>query len=105
MIAVAFVASAALGAVARFAAARRWNRPDLPLGTLAVNVAGAFALGLLADRSPDVVVIVGTGGLGALTTFSALAVETERLGRRGIGYLSTTVVLGVGAAWAGLQLA
>lgn len=108
---VGFVAAAAVAAVGRSLVGRRLNRPDhLPVGTLAVNVAGALALGMLAGWEAPAVTIVGVGGLGALTTFSTLAVEVDALladDRVGtaLAYVGVTVVLGVGAAGAGLALA
>ncbi len=108
--AAGFVAAAGLGAVVRVAVSGRVNRVDgLPLGTMAVNVAGALALGLLAGSSSPVMTIVGTGGLGALTTWSAFAVETDVLARRSpvlaTGYVTLTLVAGVAAAYLGLVLA
>ena len=52
-----------------------------PLGTLAVNLLGSFALGLLvgADPGPDWLLVAGTGLLGGFTTFSTHAVESVRL--------------------------
>ena len=45
-----------------------------PMGTLAVNVAGSFAIGVvwvtLMDKSPGVLPFVMTGILGGFTTFS-----------------------------------
>ncbi|SUZ89956.1 uncharacterized protein METZ01_LOCUS42810, partial [marine metagenome] len=73
-----------------------------------VNVAGSLALGLLAGASAPVPVVVGVGGLGALTTFSTFAADTLDLAAnrpvRAVGHVLTTVVLGVAAAAAGLAL-
>ena len=98
-----FLICAALGAIARAEAGRRWNRHQgFPVGTLAVNVTGAFLLGLVSDASPALVTIVGVGGLGAFTTFSSFArdgvalVELRRLVLAGT-YLVGTCVLSVGA--------
>lgn len=76
-------------------------------GVLAVNVAGSAALGALvawADRLPDgVLLLLGTGVCGALTTWSTLAVQTWELGRRDLpraaAYLALTLLLGLAAAW------
>ena len=53
-----------------------------PWGTLAVNLSGAFALGVLAGAalSDDAYRLAGTGLLGAYTTFSTWMLETHRLG-------------------------
>jgi CrcB protein len=99
------------GAVARFlldgAVAARAGRA-FPWGTLAVNLSGAFALGVLAGAalSGDAYRLAATGLLGAYTTFSTWALESHRLGEDGqlrIGALNLAVslVLGVVAAWAG----
>ncbi|HSL56859.1 MAG TPA: CrcB family protein [Acidimicrobiales bacterium] len=111
LVALGFVAAAAIGTLVRSLVGRRWNRPGrLPLGTLAVNVGGAFAVGLLAGWDAPEATIVAVGGLGAVTTFSTLAAELvalDRAGRRttAVAYLMVTVALGVGAAGAGLALA
>ncbi|WP_144765587.1 CrcB family protein [Curtobacterium sp. 9128] len=87
---------------------------------LAINVVGAFCLGLLlealAHRGEDVGrrrqlrLFVGTGVLGGFTTYSTLAVDTAHLlvdGRwgAGSGYALLSVVLGVLAVVAGLGVA
>ena len=56
-----------------------------PGGTITVNVVGSLALGVVAGLvlahgvDPDVQVIIGTGFLGAFTTFSAFSYETFAL--------------------------
>jgi CrcB protein len=110
-VALAFVAAAMAGALARAEAARRGNRPDgFPWGTLAVNVTGAFLLGLLVDTAPPLVTILGVGGLGAYTTFSGFAADTVGLARQGRPVLAAVYVAascgaGVPAAAAGISLA
>ncbi|TDT17666.1 camphor resistance protein CrcB [Ilumatobacter fluminis] len=75
MIAFGIAAGAALGGVARYALAGFGWR-----GTLAVNVAGSFLLGLLLgiDVGRDWLLVLGAGGCGALTTFSTFALEASR---------------------------
>ena len=101
-----FTALAGAGAGLRFLATDRW--PGGHRGTLLVNVAGSLILGLLAGTSAPVPVVVGVGGLGALTTFSTFAADTLDLAAdrpvRAIAHVLTTVVLGVTAAAAGLAL-
>jgi CrcB protein len=75
---------AALGALLRWVLAGRFNPvyPDLPLGTLAANLAGGYLIGLaiayFSDR-PDLPaelrLLVVTGFLGGLTTFSTFSAE------------------------------
>lgn len=83
----------ALGAMGRFAVERgvsARSRARLPLGTLVVNLSGSFALGLLVGFAtahgldPQASRVVGSGFLGAYTTFSTYAFESLTLiGTRG----------------------
>ena len=82
-----------------------------PESTLAINVAGSFALGLLVARlwssaAPWLRAGLGAGLLGSFTTFSALTVTLVTLGPTwgAALYLGLSVVLGLAAAWAGLRL-
>ena len=99
-----------LGAVLRVVLAEAVDRrhaTGLPLGILAVNVAGAFALGLLvgADVGPDALRLAGTGLLGAFTTFSTWMHDSRGLGpRRGAANLAAAMALGLAAAWLGHRL-
>jgi fluoride exporter len=89
----------------------------LPWTTLAENVSGAFALAfvltLLAERvpaSPQVQLAVGTGTLGAFTTYSTLAEEVvARLGDGHVllatGYGTASLLAGLVAAVAGVWAA
>jgi fluoride exporter len=56
-----------------------------PLGTLAVNLSGAFALGVLAGAglAGDALLLAGTALLGSYTTFSTWMLESHRLGEDG----------------------
>jgi CrcB protein len=101
----------ALGALARFALdgaiSDRVGR-EFPYGTLAVNLTGAFVLGLLvgAAVSGDSYRIVGTGLVGAYTTFSTWAFESHRLGEDGQLNLAglnfaISLILGIVAVWLG----
>ena len=92
----------------------------LPLGTLAVNVVGAFVLGALlehlAGRGADegrrraLRVTFGTGFCGGFTTYSALANDTAGLLREGLAghalaYVGATLVLGFVASVLGIVAA
>jgi CrcB protein len=103
------------GALARFGltllVADRLH-PQLPLGTLAVNVSGAFLLGLLVGTSAggDVRLLLGAGALGSYTTFSTWMLETQRLGvvgrrRIAVTNLVLSIGLGLGAAALGRAIA
>lgn len=82
-----------------------------PISTLAINVIGSFALGLLVARlwssaAPWLRAGLGAGLLGSFTTFSALTVTLVELGFswNAALYLGLSLVLGLGAAWAGLRI-
>ena len=107
--AVAFVVAAAVGALARAEAGRRWNRRDgLPIGTLIVNVTGSFLLGLLSQVAPPTLTVVGVAGLGAYTTFSSFARETVALVEARKATVAVLYVglscLGIGAAAIGVAV-
>lgn len=83
-----------LGAASRYGisllAARMWGA-RFPWGTLTVNLTGCFLIGLLFTLServriltPDVRLLLITGYLGALTTFSTFSLETVNAGRAGL---------------------
>ena len=107
---VAVAAGGAVGAVVRHAlATARWG----PLrGVLVANTVGAAALGALVASTDDprLLLLVGTGLCGALTTWSTLAVQVVQAGSHGRGaawataYLVLSVVLGTGAALVVLRL-
>jgi len=103
-----------VGAIARFlldgAVAGRLGRA-FPYGTLAVNLLGSFLLGVLvgAALSGDAYRVVGSGLIGAFTTFSTWALESHRLGedgelRLGFANFLVSLVLGVSAVWLGREL-
>ena len=104
-------AGAALGATLRFWVAHHLDGRT-PWGTLAVNVAGSFVLGLVVgtDVSAHALALVGTGFCGGLTTYSAFAVQTRDQGRsRGPGaaaaYSGATILLALAACALGFLLA
>lgn len=109
--AVVFVFAAAVGALARAEAARRWNRPNgFAVGTLVVNVTGSFLLGLLTGVAPPTLTVLGVGALGAYTTFSSFARDAVALaeGRQfatAAAYIVATCGLGIGAAALGVAAA
>ncbi|MYS09339.1 fluoride efflux transporter CrcB [Streptomyces sp. SID6041] len=108
------VAGAVVGAPLRYLtdrAARARLGPAFPWGTLAVNIAGSFLLGLLTGvASAEVHLLLGTGLCGALTTYSTFSYETLKLyedGARGRAVLNVAVSLaaGLGAVWLGVRAA
>lgn len=88
----------AVGAVARHLVASAVDRggDGFPLGTLTVNVAGSFLLGLVAflPAGGDVSLLVGTGACGAFTTFSSFSVATVQLWDRGERARAAAFVVG-----------
>lgn len=56
-----------------------------PLGTFAVNVSGAFVLGMLAGLAVagNAQVLLGAGAIGSYTTFSTWMLDTHRLSEQG----------------------
>lgn len=60
-------------------------RGAFPLGILAVNLAGALALGIVAGAGLDgeLRAIVAGGAIGSFTTFSTWMLDTHRLERGG----------------------
>jgi CrcB protein len=84
-----------------------------PWPTLAVNVSGAFVLGLLIvrlRRRPVARALAATGFLGAYTTFSTLAVDADLLGKDGhvwiaLAYVTASLVVGMAAVAAGVARA
>jgi fluoride exporter len=97
----------------RFVAARATTQ--FPLGTLLINVSGAFVIGLITSLvgrkllSPAVQLILATGFLGGYTTFSTMSWEGVQLARGGnsrasIIYLGGSFLLGLVAAFVGILL-
>lgn len=115
----ATAAGGALGTAARYGVALVVPVPPeaFPWATLFVNVTGSLALAvalvlLVESRRPGRYLrpFAGTGFLGAYTTYSTFAVETDLLLRQGragaaLGYTSATFVLGLAAAWSGAAAA
>lgn len=106
----------AVGAVARHGVnigAGRLLGPGFPVGTLAVNIAGSFLMGLLvvvlAGRGNALAPLLMTGLLGGFTTFSAFSLDTVTLWQRGQGamalaYVAASVGLSLAALLAGLAV-
>ncbi|MEM8835292.1 MAG: fluoride efflux transporter CrcB [Planctomycetota bacterium] len=96
---------------------QRFAGDGFPLGTLAVNTIGCFAIGVAAhamrgdvEVRSDAHWFLVIGLLGGFTTFSTFANETLHLGRDGaIAHALLNVLLsnalGLLAAWCGLMLA
>jgi fluoride exporter len=116
---LAVAVAGALGAPARFLveraiSARRGHA--FPWGTLVVNVSGSLVLGFVTGLalyhglSNPPKAVVGTGFVGAYTTFSTYAYETVDVAERSsarpaAAYAVVSLVAGVAAATLGLVLA
>ena len=108
------------GTLVRAALERAWpaSPGHLPVTTLALNVVGALALGLLlgalGEGCPRLRLALGTGVLGGLTTHSTFILESHRLLTSGgdgghpvlgAAYLVGSMVAGLVVAGLGLWLA
>lgn len=111
------VLAGGLGSLFRYLIATWGNSVGvrMPYGTLAVNLAGCFAIGLLGAiflKRPDqetLRIILITGFLGGFTTFSAYSWETIALFRQGatehaVAYIAASNIGGLLAAWSGYRL-
>lgn len=109
----------AIGAALRFGVSEGSRRflaaATFPWATLAVNVAGALALGFIlrwavaSDASPQARAFLVFGVCGGFTTFSTFALETASLLETGqlaraALYSLASVVLSVAAIFAGYML-
>ncbi len=116
---LAVAAGGAAGSVARYLVvveAGRLLGLAFPWGTVAVNVAGSFLMGLLAGAAmqvaaigPELRALLATGFLGGFTTFSAFSLDAWALAERGAslaaaGYVAGSVAAGLLALAAGKQI-
>ena len=102
----------AAGVIARYGISSPFHGPTLPWVTVAINVAGSFALGMLVashGTTPETRTVLGVGFLGGFTTFSTfsvqafLDVESGHPGRA-LFYVAVSVGLGIAAAAGGYAL-
>ncbi len=110
----------ALGTLLRFALARAgvghpaWH--GLPVATLAANLLGSTLLGVIYVAGEgrtifgeDVRLVLGTGVMGGLTTYSTFNLEALRLAEEGelgraLGYVALTLVACAAGGYAGLAI-
>jgi CrcB protein len=109
----------ALGCGARYLISLWIGTRAFPYATLAVNIAGSFAIALVLELSiriagfpPNLRLALVTGFLGGLTTYSSFNYESTALllggaGQvlRGLVYLAATVIGCFGAGLVGLAVA
>lgn len=113
------MAGGAIGAGARHltgAAMLRLAGPHWPWGTLTVNLAGGFLMGVLigwlvrhGGSGADARLFLGVGVLGGFTTFSAFSLDLVLMLQRGAfwsagGYAAASVVGSVVALMIGLGM-
>lgn len=100
-------AGAFFGAILRWFLGEKFNLfwPHLPLGTLLANWLGAFLMGILialvpqTSLSPAQKLMIGTGFLGGLTTFSTFSAELMALLQEGqYGWFSLACIAHVGGS-------
>ena len=86
--AIAVAIGGVLGAWSRWALSHLFNTlwPSLPPGTLAANLVGAYLIGFFIELfslhkeiPPEAALLVNTGFMGALTTFSTFSAESVTL--------------------------
>ena len=108
----------ALGALSRYLLGRfiaERAGAEFPLGTLFINVTGAFVIGLLFALtnhkiiSPALQTVLATGFLGGYTTFSTMNWEGVQLARGGstrmsLIYFVGSLALGLSASTLGLAV-
>ena len=88
---------------------------SFPWGTLAVNVLGSIAMGVLVEvtaqvwsPSPEVRALLVVGVLGAFTTFSTFSLDVVFLIDRGeflaaLAYILASVIVCVAGLYAGMH--
>jgi CrcB protein len=112
MTVVLIAIAGALGVLSRYGLSSTVHGDALPWMTVAINVIGSFALGLivvLPFDSEEVRSALGVGFLGGFTTFSTFSVQAVldadagEPGRAAL-YVGASVVLGIAAATAGYAL-
>ena len=107
------------GALARYGLGglvQRWTGGGFPWGTVAVNVVGCFLFGLVVTAaserfglSVEMRIIILTGFMGAFTTFSTFAYESQQLMADGqwlwaFGNIALQLVVGVAMMIAGIAV-
>jgi CrcB protein len=111
-------AAGAVGAVLRYLVDRLVQGrvgSDFPYGTLVINVSGSLVLGFLTGAAlhhglaAGWLTVLGTGLIGAYTTFSTFTFDTVRLlggdaPAAAVANVAVSVAAGLGAAAAGLAL-
>jgi fluoride exporter len=101
------------GAMARYLItlwSKRRIKSKFPFGTLVINLLGSFLLGVLASVNGPLALLLGTGFMGAFTTFSTFKLETLQFSlnkewRIVLPYLGISYIGGIGLALVGFHVA
>ena len=116
---MAIAAGGALGSVARYLVGKGAMAVlglSFPYGTLFVNIAGSFLMGVVVtglalhgNLSPEMKAFATVGFLGGYTTFSAFSLDAVNLWERGemtaaALYVLLSVVVSIAALFAGMIL-
>ena len=104
------ILGASIGAPARYAIDQYLRRfTTKPYGTFSVNVLGSFLIGLTFNSSESINGLIAIGFAGAFTTWSTfmldlyLAYELRRY-KDVLINVGSSLIFGLLAAWAGMQL-
>ena len=100
------------GAISRFIISQNYSKNTvIPVSTLTVNLIGSLLLGILTGLKlqSNVTLLLGTGFLGAFTTFSTLSFEMVKMMQskqknKCIIYLFSTYVGGISIAYIGFLI-
>ena len=102
------------GAITRFAISnwfKERNKTSFPIATFLINITGAFLLGYIIGKgiTTSWQLLLGTGFMGAFTTFSTFKLESIQLFNRKnyrvlLLYLSATYIIGITFAFLGMKL-
>jgi CrcB protein len=105
----------ACGSIARYAIGLSIDQSHFPWATLAINLSGAFVLGLFLTLGLGYLPValmtpIAVGVIGGFTTFSTLMWEGLTFGRTGragvaLAYISVSIAGGLVAAWGGYAVA
>jgi fluoride exporter len=116
---VAVAIGGAIGSVARYLVgigSGKWFGLNFPWGTLIINIAGSFLIGVFVecfalrwDLPPAARLFLTVGICGGFTTFSTFSLDAFVLIERGAlwpaaAYIAGSVVLSIAGLFAGLQL-
>lgn len=106
-----------IGAVGRYSVSVMFDGSNgFPYATLTVNLIGCFLLSFLTNHSiikrklsPEIFTALGTGMIGAFTTFSTFAVETIEMADShpfmALGYVLLSIVGGLVFCYSGMKVA